>query len=197
MLPQKVHDQQKAALMEATVKAIVADGVENLTTRSIGVLSGVNEVYIYRYFENKEDLVSKTFSYCDERFLRCILENFPVMSCDSLDYETRCRVLFKKCWDYIMQYPDWLIFYVRYYYSSTFQKYSYAEHMERYSVLNEKMRPICHPDAEVPTVLHHILDTLLSQARKQITHPQDPDQAANDTFYLLFSVIKGGNQLDL
>ena len=61
-------------------------------------------------------------------------------------------------------------------------------------MLIEKMRPACPPDANVNTVLHHLFDTLLGQAKKQILHPKDEKHAENDTFYLLFSVIKGGKQ---
>ena len=195
MLPQKVHEAQKLALMEAVVKATVSDGVENLTTKAIGDLSGVKEVYIYRYFENKEDLVAKTFEAADERFLEFILGEFSIMSFEAADYDMRCRMLFEKCWRYILSYPDWLIFYVRYYYSRSFQKYSYEEHIKRYEILAEKVRPGCHPEADVMTVLHHLLDTLLRQAWKQIIRPRDINQATDDTFWLLFSAIKGGKNI--
>ncbi len=191
MLPQKVHDRQKFALVKATVDAVVADGVENFTTKSIAARSGVNEVYIYRYFANKEDLVAKTFTYADEAFLNCILENIHVLDSE-LDYKERCRALFTKCWNFIMSEPEWLLFYVRYYYSLAYQKYSYEDHLKRYEVLIERVRPACHPTAEVKTVLHHILDTVLGQARKQIMHPQDKDQAEKDAFWLVYSVLKCG-----
>lgn len=194
MLSQKVHEMQKAALMQATVNAVVADGVENLTTKAIGNISGVKEVYIYRYFENKEDLVAKTFTECDEAFLDFICKALPVMEIEGIDYEMRCHMLFQKCWDYMLSHSDWLIFYVRYYYSQSFQKYSYADHMQRYDVLIEKIRPVCHPQAEAKTVLHHILDTMIGQARKQLMHPIDPKQAADDTFWLVYSVIMGGKR---
>ncbi len=191
MLSQEVHEQQKTALMEATVQAVVKNGFENLTTRIIGGLSGVKEVYIYRYFENKEDLIAKTFTHADKQFLKLLFESLPVMECVGLDFEMRCRLLFQKCWDYILAHPDWLIFYIHYYYSSSFQKYSYGEHISRYSVLNEKMRAVCPPDADVTTMLHHLLDTLLGQVRKQITHPRDTEQAADEAFWLLFRVMNG------
>lgn len=192
MLPQRVHEQQKFALMEATVKAVAKEGVENFTTKTIGELSEVKEVYIYRYFENKEDMVAKTFTLVDEGFLEYILENFPVINYESMDYEMRCHVLFSKCWRYIMERPDCLLFYVRYYYSLSFQKYSYEDHMKRYDVLIEKLKPACHKDDEVKTVLHHILDTILGQARKQIMHPRDANRAEEDAFWLVYSVLKCG-----
>lgn len=190
MLPQKVHESQRAALMQAVVNSVVENGLENTTSRIIGSLSGVNEIYIYRYFKNKDDLIAKTFAYADNDFLKVILENFPVINYEGLDYEMRCRILFKKCWDYIFKHPDWLIFYVRYYYSSSFQKFAYEDHMKLYEIMTDKIKPACHPSADVKTVLHHLLDTLMGQAKKQIIHPQDPAQTEEDTFWLLFSILK-------
>lgn len=195
MLPQEVHEERKAALIKATVNAVVEDGVERLTTKSIGELSGVREVYIYRYFANKEDLLAKTFSLADEALLSLILDNFTVMSFDGMDYELRCRVLFQKCWDYILRYPDWLIFYIRYYYSQSFQRYSYSGHMKRYEQLAERIKPACRSATEAEAVLQHILDTLLGQARKQIMHPSEPSAAADSAFRLIYSVIKDGKSL--
>lgn len=194
MLPQKVHEQQKETLMEAVVKAVAAHGMENLTTKEIYNICGINEVYIYRYFENKDDMVAKVFARSDERFLKLVSDNLPIMKYTGIEYELRCRLLFTKVWEYMMANPERVMFYVGYYYSSTFTKYSYCEHMKRFDVLVERMRPACHPEANVKTVLHHILDTLLAQAKNQIQHPQDEKQAENNTFYLLFSVIRGGKR---
>lgn len=196
MLSPEVHQRQKQALMDATVKSVVKNGMRDTSARTIGALSGVKEVYIYRYFENIDDLIGKTFDMADEGFLSVILEGFPVMSYETLSYDTRCREFFGKCWKYIMDHPDWLLFYVNYYYSAMFQRQSYENHIKRYDILVEKIRPVCYPGVNVSTVLHHILNTLLHQARNQIMHPQDPEQAETDAFYLVLAVVKGGKGLD-
>lgn len=192
MLSSEIHEEQKSALKDAAIKLVVENGLENVTARAIGSRSGVNEVYIYRYFESKDDLLAKAFAELDERLLQTILDNFPVIQYESVNYEARCRILFAKCWDFVMAHRDWLIFYVRYYYSAQYQRYSYDAHMKRYEVLIDKVRPACHPTAQVETVLHHILDTMLGQARKQLLHPGDPAQVKEDTFWLLYSVLKCG-----
>lgn len=192
MLSPEVHKKQKFALMEATVRSIADNGMTNTTSRVIGSLSGVNQVYIYSYFENMEDLITKTFDYADQHFLNFLLDNFDVMYLEGVDYQTRCRMLFDKCWGHILTHPDWLKFYVRYYYSQQFIDNSYADHIERYRVLTDKVAPACHPDANVDTVVHHVIDTLLGQARKQVLCPQDGQRAADDTFWLIFSVLKCG-----
>lgn len=196
MLSQEVHQRQRQALIEGTVKSVVQYGMRDTSARTIGALSGVNEVYIYHYFENMDDLISKTFDMADDGFLSVILESFPVMSYETLGFDKRCRELFHSCWQYIMDHKDWLLFYINYYYSAMFQRLSYEKHMKRYEIMLEKLKPACHPNAVVQTVLHHILDTLLNQARNQIMHPQDEAQAENDAFHLVLSVVKGGRGIE-
>lgn len=184
-------EKRREALMDATVKVIAEHGLENTATNMICSESGVNVAYIYRFFDSKEDLIANTFAAEDVLFLNTILENFPVLQYDSIDYQMRCQVLFMKCWNFLMERRQPLVFYVRYYYSSSFQKYAYAAHMRRYAVLIEKMKTAFPETVDVRAVLHHILDTLLGEAMKQVNDPQGSnDLAAEKAFYLIFSVVK-------
>ena len=183
--------ERKEKLIEATVQIIAEHGLENLRTAEICKIAGVNVAYLYDLFENKDDLIAQAFAASDERFLKTILDNFPVLHYQSIDYEMRCRVLFMRCWEHIINRRRYTVFYVRYYYSSSFQKYSYAEHMQRYAGLIEKMKPAFPETANVKAILHHILDALLGMAMKQINDPQESDEAAAETnFGIIFSVVK-------
>ena len=178
-------------LIEGTIRTVAALGLENTTTNAICTVSNINVAYIYRFFESKEDLIAGAFDAVDDELLGVILKNFTVLHYESIDYESRCRVLFMKCWDHLMQHPEELIFYVRYYYSASFQKYSSGEHMERYAVLLEKMKTAFPKTTDVRTVMRHILDTLLGEAIKQINEPKaDSSIAATVSFRLIFSVVK-------
>ena len=178
-------------LINGAVRTIATLGLENTTTNAICKTSGVNVAYIYRFFADKEDLIEKSFDAVDEELLRFILNNFPVLHYKSIDYESRCRVLFMKCWNYLMERPKELIFYVRYYYSLSFQKYAYKTHMERYAVLFQKMENAFPETSDVRLLMHHILDTLLGEATNQVTNPMDESSiAAAKCFRLIFSVVK-------
>ena len=184
-------EDRRERLLEATVNVIAKYGLENTATNRICTESGVNVAYIYRFFDSKEDLILAAFEEADKEFLHAILQNFPVLHYESIDYEMRCRVLFNKCWDFVMSRPRHLIFYVRYYYSSSFQRYAYAAHMQRYAVLIEKMQTAFPENADVRTVLHHILDTLLGEAMKQLDDPHGSnEEAAERNFTLIFSVVR-------
>ncbi len=192
MLPQVDKNLTlRQELIQGTVETVAALGLENTTTNAICKTCGVNVAYIYRFFSDKEDLIAKAFGVVDTQFLEQILANYTVLNYESIDYEARCHVLFMKCWDYLMAHPKEITFYVRYYYSSSFQKYACAEHMRRYIGLFDKMKTAFPDTVDVKTVLHHILDTLLSEATKQINSPsEDSNTAATKTFFLIFSVVK-------
>lgn len=191
-MSQIIKDNEKREkLIEATVRIIAEQGLENLRTAEICSISGVNVAHLYHLFENKDDLIAQAFAASDERFLKTILDNFPVLHYQSIDYEMRCRVLFMRCWEHIMNRRMYTVFYVRYYYSSSFQKYAHDEHMERYAGLIERMKPAFPETADVKVIMHHILDSLLGMAMKQINDPQESDEAAAETnFGIIFSVVK-------
>ena len=192
MFPQKEKNLAlQRELIQGTIETVAALGLENTTTNAICQTCGVNVTYIYRFFTDKEDMIAKAFEAVDTEFLELILRNYTVLHYKSIDYESRCRVLFMKCWDHLMERPEELIFYVRYYYSSSFQKYACREHMERYAALFERMKTAFPASVDVRMVLHHILNTLLVEAMKQISNPQeDSGIAAAKSFLLIFSVVR-------
>ena len=59
MLSPKEHEQKTAALMDGAVRSVALYGLENASTKTISACCGINEAYIYRYFESKEDLLAK------------------------------------------------------------------------------------------------------------------------------------------
>ena len=178
-------------ILMAFQRCIDSKPLTNVSLRDIAAEANMSHAKLLNYFDSKEDLILAAFEEADKEFLHAILQNFPVLHYESIDYESRCRVLFKKCWDYLMAHPKDITFYTRYYYSVSFQKYAYTEHMKRYVELFEKMKTAFPESADVRLILHHILDTLLGQATKQIENPtDDSDIAATKTFFLIFSVIK-------
>ena len=53
------------------------------------------------------------------------------------------------------------------------------------------MKPAFPETVDVKAILHHILDTLLGMAMKQINDPQENDERVAETnFGIIFSVVK-------
>ena len=53
------QDEMRLALLDSTVRIIAKDGLDKATTRSIAQAAQLNEAYIYRFFNDKEDLFKK------------------------------------------------------------------------------------------------------------------------------------------
>ena len=63
--------------------------------------------------------------------------------------------------------------------------------MRRYKVLLEKIETAFPESTDVDSVMHHILDTLLGEAMKQLNNPRaGNDEIAERNFKLIFSVIR-------
>lgn len=179
--------------MNGAIKAVALYGLENASTKTISASCGINEAYIYRYFDSKEDLLAKTFEREDRLFIEMILDSFPVLSYESLDYEVRCHLLFERCWNYIIARPTELKFYMRYYHSLMYHTYSFITHTNQFAVIVDRLKPAFPGDGKgVELILRHILDTLLNMAMMYVSDPEavDPKEAADINFRMVFSVVK-------
>ncbi len=100
-------------------------------------------------------------------------------------------MLFDRCWEYILERPDRLLFYMRYYFSSLYTKYAVRAHTERYHVLVERMSSAFPEGEDVMAILRQLLSMLLNALFVQVTAPTDESNVAADKcFAMIFSIIR-------
>ncbi len=150
-----------------SAKSLKADEVrfyklDKTTTKALAIEVGVNEVNIYRIFDDKENLFKKTFTFLDDELISIILKHFPVMDRVSMPIEDCCRALFFFIWKFIVENSDKCMCFIRYHYSPYFQKYSCEEHKAAYRIVVEKFALAFRKGADVA----HILDFMLISAVK-------------------------------
>lgn len=75
----------RQALMTSTIRVISAQGIQNATTKALSVDSGLSEVYIYRYFKDKEDLFQQTFDSLDKELIYVICKSYQNIERDHTD----------------------------------------------------------------------------------------------------------------
>ena len=64
-----VKENTEEKIIKATFDILQKEGVQKATTKKIAAEAGVNEVTIFRKFENKKNLVEITIDYYMERLL--------------------------------------------------------------------------------------------------------------------------------
>ena len=158
------QDDTRLKLIDGTIHVIARDGLDKATTKSIGEETSINQAYIYRHFEDKEDMFAKTFESLDEELVNKAMQHIPVMYMQEMDYETRCRIYFLAMWRFLVGNKDEILMYVRYYYSPYFKKYSTEKHKQRFIPLVNKFKDAFKDEADVWMILNHILNVMLDFA---------------------------------
>ena len=72
-------------IIEATFGILQEEGFTKATTKKIAAEAGVNEVTIFRKFQNKNNLVEITKEYYLERFLESLEEIFDFDEDDEIE----------------------------------------------------------------------------------------------------------------
>ena len=83
MLFERENTEEK--IIKATFNIVQKEGVQKATTKKIAAEAGVNEVTIFRKFENKRNLIEATKDYYLERLLAKLEENFDFDEEDSIE----------------------------------------------------------------------------------------------------------------
>ena len=185
------HYDVQSRLIDRTIIVIAENGLDKTTTKAIVKGTDINEAYIYRYFSDKEDLLSHVFDTLDEELVAKVMQHLPVMYMRELEYELRCRVFFEAVWKFLLGNKEKCLAFVRYYYSPYFTKYSAESHKRRYVPVVEKFKEAFKDEADVWMILNHILNVMLDFAVKA-HNGQMPkeDSYVEHVFLVIYASVK-------
>ena len=184
------QEKKRTLLMESAMHIVARDGLENTTTKSIGANAGLNEVYIYRNFKDKEDLIRQTFLHEDSTFIREIINRLPVLAVEDMNWEMRCRILWENCWNYMMQRREESLFYVRYYYSASFDADVQKEHKYYCEELAEEWTRIGAGNLS-ETVLLYMIEMIWNYSAKVALGIWENDpETSEQCFQYLYALLQ-------
>ena len=183
-------DEMRKALLESTVEILAKHGFSGATTKAIASVHGLNEAYIYRIFGGKEKLFAATFEMLDGE----LIETLRATRIDTAATEgvsSALRTVFDRVWRFVLARPDRCLAYVRYYFSPYFMQLSHAWHMAAYKPIVNALRPLFREDADVTTLAHHVLSSLLDFAvRVNNGDISDSEDTETHVFRVLFYVFR-------
>lgn len=160
------QDEIRRRLIDGTIHVIARDGIDKATTKSIGEETSINQAYIYRCFEGKEDMFARAFDALDIELADKVMLHMAVMYMQEMEYEMRCRFFFFAVWKFLLGNRNKCLTYVRYYYSPYFSKYSAEDHKKRFVPLVNRFNDAFKDEADVWMILNHILNVMLDFAVK-------------------------------
>ena len=121
-----IRNEMKQNLKDNAIHLVVEEGLSHLTTKKVAQASGLAEVYIYRYFESKTDLLEQCYIDCEAIIGEKIIELF--VRSPKAEMQTHAEGTWREFWDYLMDHKDIVIFCDRFYHSSY-----YTEEMRDFS----------------------------------------------------------------
>ncbi len=184
-------DELRQGLIDGTIHVIARDGLDKASTKQIGLATSINEAYIYRCFEDKEDMFAKAFAYLDDELVAKAMQHVSVMYMREMEYEMRCRIFFTSIWRFILGNRNKCLAFIRYYYSPYFSRYSAEEHKKRYIPLVDKFKDAFREEANVWMIMNHILTTMLDFAVKVFDGAvSDSDDTAEHVFRLIYVSVR-------
>ena len=185
------QEELRHGLIDGAIHVIAKDGLDRASTKQIGLATGINEAYIYRYFSDKEDLLSHVFDTLDEELVAKVMQHLPVMYMRELEYELRCRVFFDAVWKFLLGNKEKCLAFVRFYYSPYFTKYSAESHKRRYVPVVEKFKEAFKDEADVWMILNHILNVMLDFAVKAPNGQMSKeDHYVEHVFLVIYASVK-------
>ena len=185
------HYDVQNRLIDRTITVIAENGLDKTTTKAIVKGTDINEAYIYRYFSDKEDLLSHVFDTLDEELVAKVTQHLPVMYMRESEYELRCRVFFEAVWKFLLGNKEKCLAFVRYYYSPYFTKYSAESHKRRYVPVVDKFKEAFKDEADIWMILNHILNVMLDFAVKAHNgQMSEEDNYVEHVFLVIYASVK-------
>ena len=187
------QDNRKIAsdLIESTIKVIARDGFDKASTRNIAKECGIADAYIYLHFEDKDDLFAKTFQKEDTALAEEVKKHLSILDQQGITNEDKIYFLFNKVWMHLIAYPDSCRFYVQYYYSPYYQKYSAQEHASLWMPIAERVKVLFRPETDVKAALRLVLNTMIGQAIKATANTSaDQDSIAQSNYELILGMVQ-------
>lgn len=185
------REEFRQKLIEGTIQVIAREGLDKASTKLIGQTTSTNEAYIYRCFNDKEDMFAKAFDTLDEELLSKTMKHVEVMYQVNMAFELRCRSYFFAIWAFLIGNRDRCLAYMQYFYSPYFIKYSAEDHKKRFAPLVTKFRAAFKDEADVWMILNLILNVAFDFAVKVHNHQMpDSDEYSEHVFRVIYAAVK-------
>jgi AcrR family transcriptional regulator len=185
------HEEMKKKLIEGTTRVIAREGLDRATTKRIGTETNLNEAYIYRCFNGKEELFAGVFDLLDRELYGAFLAQMPLLLRVQMTVVERCRLAFANMWHFMLQNRDKFLCYIRYYYSPYFAKHSSQKHQELYQPVVEKFRAVFVERANVWMLVNHMLNVMINFAVKVYDGSlQDNEDTEEHVFRLIYVSVQ-------
>ena len=183
---------KRLELIKATITVMGRNGIDKTTTKAISAeADGINEAYIYRFFNSKEQLYKEAFFTITNELTAKVLALIPVLENAGMTIEDRWWIFFSGIWDFVLKNKDKCRCYLRYYYSPYFKWYSSKEHKAFEQTAAKNLSLVFNENTDVGLLYSYIIGTILNFADKVFNNEiENNEKTAEQIYKLIYSAIE-------
>ena len=122
-------------LIKSAIRVVSIQGIQNATTKALSLDARLSEVYIYRYFQSKDDLFKQTFDSLDRELMLVMKRSLLRVNCNNANIREVFRAIFHDFWEFALGDRNKCSFFIQYYYSSYYSSHSDVERKKIYQPL--------------------------------------------------------------
>ena len=183
---------KKAVLLKSTVTVVAQVGIENASTRLIGKEAGFQDAFIYRYFNDKDHLLSQAYINENEKLMNILVNAIDGENrfIDEKPLEERSAHVIQAAWKYLTENTDICKFLVYYYNSPGFRKYAMDNHKKWLDKLSDLLYPTFQDRDEAESLLYMIFNSVYGFAM-QVANGELPntEETAERVFRNVYTTI--------
>ena len=189
---QSSRSELRQRLIDSTIAVVAKDGIDRATTKAISKQAGVNEVYIYRLFEDKYQLFQVIYDMLDDEMIGCLTKNLSVINTTDIPVNQKAWLFFSNCWDFLLGNKEKCSYFIKYYYSDFYDNYPVALRQKKYEGVVGELAKLIKDPAFAGRMLDHTFEVAFSTVIKVIRGelPEDETTARELYDFLVGSLEK-------
>lgn len=184
-------NEMRTAFICATIKVMANEGIDKTTTKRISeTAGGLNEVYMYRIFDNKERLYKEAFLAASKKLHNKFLKLIPLLDKGNINNEDKWWFVITGFWNYIQKYQDESKCYLQYCYSPYYHKEATQEHKEQYQDILRALEGTFPEGANIELLYNYIFNTVLCFACKELNNETRDVEMVQKVYELIYVALK-------
>jgi len=189
------EQELRDALIRYTEYIVANEGMHRATTKNIAEKAGINEAYVYRTFQDKDDLIKSAFHENDVRLRDRVMENLYLLDNADMPIKDRIKAVLNPSLDLMIGISDRCIFYLRYYFSEKYLQLAKQEHDDCFCPVFEALKPYFKGSEDTTFIVNFVFEALLtyvySASTRSATEKAEPrDNVVDMLAVLLLNYMK-------
>lgn len=158
------REEIKQKYIEAAITIGANQGLDAVTMRSMSEHAGINTSYLYRTFDDVNEVKLKAFLYVNKVFVHHVMKHIEIYDDGVISAEKRVK-FFEGLWKDIKLDAEKFEYFLRYYYGCVFpEDYVNEKNKEDMKPLLDKIQPLFKKNANLNRILLHQIEDLVKYA---------------------------------